>query len=76
MMPRLQAEDSLRRAEATALGSGALEASAARRLASELQRQARGEEGLGAGRLNRADPAALAAIGIGVTVVEPRATGD
>ena len=73
MMPRLQAEETLARAEATALGAGTLEASAAGRLASELRRRARGGDGP-AGR--RADPAALAAIGIGVTVVDPKAAGD
>lgn len=77
MMPRLAAEESLALVEATALGSATLERSAARRLVSELQRRAQGAEGgPPSPRLRRADPAALAAIGIGVTVVDRKAAGD
>ena len=76
MMPRLAAEESLARVEATALGTGALDRFTARRLASELRQRARGGGGPTGGRSGRPDPAALAAIGIGVTVVDRKAAGD
>lgn len=66
MLPRLEAEETLARANAAALGSGAMRADRGRRFAAALERRARGgaparlDPGSGAGR------AALAMIGIAV----------
>lgn len=68
MLPRLEAEEQLARAEAMALGSGAIERQAASRRIAQLERQAAG------GAAPRVDPgtetgrAALAMMGIAVEV--------
>lgn len=66
MLPRLRAEEMLEASNAMALGSGALRPMEAARLRRELMRQTGGRSAV------PATPMALAAMGIAVTVVEPK----
>lgn len=68
MMPRLQAEETLDRARAMQLGSGALEKGAARRLVRDLERQAYPRRPAA-----KATPAVLGMMGIAVVEVDGHA---
>ncbi|OLF81280.1 hypothetical protein AWH62_00980 [Maricaulis sp. W15] len=67
MLTRLQAEETLRSVQAQALGSGLLEKGDFHRSIARLERAAYGRPV----RAAQASPAALQAMGIGVTVVPP-----
>lgn len=64
MIPRIQASETLDAATAVALGSGVLKKGDAHRITSSLERRA------GQSRVGKANPALLAAMGIGVEVID------
>lgn len=73
MLPRLQAEEQLRAIEATGLGMGNYEKSEASEMLGRLRERAFGE--VKRTKL-RADPAQLAAIGIGMRQVPQKVLSD
>lgn len=66
MIPRIQASETLDAATAAALGSGSLKKGDARRITSSLERRANA----GQSRANKPDAAMLAAMGIGVEIID------
>lgn len=68
MLPRLEAEAQIARINAATLAFGGVKPAERRRQMSRLQRQAAGGRAV-----QKATPAMLGMIGIGVTVVEPEA---
>lgn len=68
MLPRLQAQDTLREVSRTALGSGQVEQGARRKILSALERQAEGSQSGRGGFLQQ-----LRKLGIPIIVVPPKA---
>ena len=71
MLPRLEAEEAMRSANVAALGAGTMQRDDAARMTARLERAAGGN-----GRAPRADPRALAIMGIAVEVVPPAAAKE